>query len=172
MSSVQTNMLPQLVEPSRYEEHPPLMLSFEPNWPVRVVLFRIFGTAFILSASAMWLLPSEALGGEMLLFKLGISVFFLFCGLVLLMRNHVDNQPDAYFDPIRQEVRVLQKNNRGRPQTILRRRYDSLGGVDFSNGSVQLFDVDGRLLMRLMITDAEARQALQSQLSGLVQILK
>jgi hypothetical protein len=155
---------------SGFEEHPPLLLSFEPNWPLRVVLFRICGTAMILSASGMWLLPGEDLGSEVMLFKLGISVFFLFCGLALLMRNHADNQPDAYFDPIRNEVRVLQKNDRGRPQTILRRSYDSLGSVDFSRDSVSIYDVDGSRLMRLVIGNVDARHALRSQLSGVVKV--
>lgn len=152
------------------DDHTPVMVAFAPNWPVRVVMFRVFGTAFILSASAMWLMPGTEVDGELMLLKLGISVFFFFCGLALLMRNHVDNQPDAYFDPIRHEVRVLQKNDRGRPQTILRRSYDSLGSVDFSSNAVELFDRDGSMLMRLVIDDSAVRQALRSQLSGLVSV--
>ena len=155
---------------NQFDEHSPVMLAFEPNWPARVVMFRVFGTALVLSASGMWLLPGTSIGSELMLFKLGISIFFLFCGLALLMRNHSDNQPDAYFDPIRHEVRVLQKNNRGRPQTVLRRTYDSLGSVNFSSNTVRLYDMDGSLLMRLVIDDADARQSLRSQLTGLVNI--
>ena len=84
------------------------------------------------------------------------------------MRNHSDNQPDAYFDPIRNEVRVLQRNDRGRPETILRRSYDSLGCARFNNSSVELYDVDGSVLMRLLIDDAEVRKSLRQQLGGLV----
>lgn len=153
-----------------FEEHTPLMLSFAPNWPVRVVMFRVFGTALILGAAGMWVAPGVADNSDLTLLKLGVSVFFFFCGLALLMRNHEDNQPDAYFDPIRQEVRVLQKNDQGRPQTILRRAYDSLGGVDFTGNSVELFDVDGSLLMRLIVDDADVRRALRGQLGGLVSV--
>jgi len=155
---------------NQFHEPPPVMLSFERNGPARVVMFRVFGTAFVLSASGMWLLPGTSVDAELMLFKLGISIFFLFCGLALLMRNHADNQPDAYFDPIRHEVRVLQKNNRGRPQTVLRRSYNSLGSVDFARNTVRLYDMDGSLLMRLVIEDPDARQSLRSQLSGLVKI--
>jgi len=152
------------------EDHAPLLVAFAPNWPIRVVMFRVFGTALLLSASAMWLMPGSQLDGELMLLKLGVSIFFFFCGLALLMRNHEDNQPDAYFDPIRHEVRVLQKNDKGRPQTILRRSYDSLGSVDFSRNAVELFDVDGSTLMRLVIDDSNVRKALRAQLSGLVSI--
>lgn len=152
----------------RFQEHAPLMLSFAPNWPVRVVMFRIAGTALVLGAAGLWLLPDAAAGGDLKLFKLGISIFFFFTGLALLMRNHSDNQPDAYFDPIRNEVRVLQRNDRGRPETILRRSYDSLGCARFDNTSVELYDVDGSVLMRLLIDDAEVRKSLRQQLGRLV----
>lgn len=155
-----------------FQEHAPVMLAFAPNWPVRVVMLRVFGTAFMLAAASMWLLPVGGADGSLTVIKLGISVFFFFCGLALLMRNHQHAQPDAYFDPIRREVRVLQKNDRGRPQTILRRGYDSLGSVRFASNSVQLVDVDGSVLMRLVIDDANARAALKSQLSGMVTIVE
>jgi hypothetical protein len=146
------------------------MVRFAPNWPARVVLFRVTGTALLLGAAVMWVVPGRLDDPDMGLFKLGISVFFFFCGLALLMRNHQDNQPDAYFDPIRHEVRVLQKDNRGEPRTILRRSYDSLGSVDFGAKAVALFDRDGSVLMRLAVEDADVRRALRIQLGGLVRL--
>lgn len=160
----------QEVETPAYESSPPLMLSFAPNWPLRVVMFRVIGTAMILCASGMWLMPGTQTDGDLTLIKLGMSVFFFFCGLALLMRNHEHNQPDAFFDPLRNEVRVMQKNDRGRPEVILRRNYNSLGSVAFGTNSVELFDVDGSLLMRLLIDDEEVRSALRTQLSSQVSV--
>lgn len=165
----QQNMQNVVVLPS-FEEAMPLILTFAPNWPLRTILFRIAGTALLLSASGMWLMPGSQFTADVVLIKLGVSVFFFLCGLALLMRNHVDNQPDAYFDPIRGELRVLQKNNRGRPQTVLRRRYDTLGSARFTDKMVEMYDVDGSLLMRLPIENAEVRHALRSQLAGLVNL--
>ncbi|WP_425045415.1 hypothetical protein [Primorskyibacter sp. S87] len=153
-----------------FEETVPLMINFAPNWPVRTVLFRICGTALVLSAAGMWLLPGAQLSAELVLMKLGVSIFFFLCGLALLMMHHADNQPDAYFDPIRREVRVLQKNNRGRPHTVLRRAYDSLGSAKFFETKVELYDMDGSLLMRLPLENVEIRHALRSQLTGIVNI--
>jgi len=65
-------------------------------------------------------------------------------------------------------VRVLQKNNRGRPQTVLRRSYDTLGSANFSGDTLELYDLDGSMLMRLPIDDANVRTALRAQLNGLV----
>jgi len=165
----QPNMHNAVVLPS-FDEALPLVLTFSPNWPARTVLFRIVGTALVLSASGMWLMPGSQFGSDVVLIKLGVSLFFFLCGLALLMRNHSDAQPDAYFDPIRQELRVLQKNSRGRPQTVLRRAYDTLGSARFTGNNMEVYDVDGSLLMRLPIDDADVRHALRTQLSGLVNI--
>ena len=170
MQAVDQQKLQNAVVLPSFEDAVPLILTFAPNWPIRTVLFRVIGTALVLSASGMWLMPGSQFGADVILIKLGVSIFFFLCGLALLMRNHADNQPDAYFDPIRGELRVLQKNNRGRPQTVLRRRYDSLGSARFSDKTVEMYDVDGSLLMRLPIDNVEVRHALRMQLSGLVNV--
>ena len=124
----------------------------------------------ILGSAGMWVLPGTSVDPDLMVMKLGLSFFLLLCGMVLLMMHHVDNQPDAYFDPIRREVRVLQKNNRGRPQTVLRRSYESLGSVKFHERQMDLYDVDGSILMKLPLASPEVRQALRIQLSGMVNI--
>lgn len=88
----------------RLGEAMPLILGFAPNWPVRMVMFRIIGTALMLSSAGMWLMPGSQFGADVVLIKLGVSVFFFLCGLALLMRNHPDTRPDACFDPVRAEV--------------------------------------------------------------------
>ncbi len=169
MQAVQKTSSPNVVLPS-FDAAVPLVLGFAPNWPVRILIFRIIGTALVLSASGMWLMPGAAAGPDLVLIKLGMSVFFFLCGLALLMRNHQDNRPDAYFDPIRKEVRILQKNNRGRPETVLRRSYDTLGSACFSGDVFEMYDMDGTMLMRLPIENADVREALREQLSGSVSI--
>ncbi|PCH67180.1 MAG: hypothetical protein COC12_11895 [Rhodobacteraceae bacterium] len=162
-----TDMPSPVVMPS-FQDAVPLILSFAPNQPLRTLMFRIVGTAMVLSASGMWLMPGSQNTADLVLIKLGVSVFFFLLGLALLMRNHSDNQPDAYFDPIRGELRVLQKNNRGRPQTVLRRSYDSLGSARFTNDMLEMYDVDGTILMRLPIENADIRNALRTQLGGVI----
>ena len=146
----------------------PVMLGFEGNLAVLRTVFRVVGTALILTAPLMWVLPGSLFETDVMLMKLGVSIFFLLCGLALLMRNHTDALPEAYFDPIRRELRVLQKNDKGRPETVLRRSYDSLGGARITNRVVELWDVDGSVLMRLPLNNADVRQALRMQLGGLM----
>lgn len=170
MTALRNDMMGSAVTLPSFEDSMPLMIGFAPNWPLRKVLFRIVGTALIMGSAMMWLLPGSNLAPDAAVFKLAASLFFLLCGLALLMMHHVDNQPDAYFDPIRREVRVLQKNNRGRPETVLRRSYESLGSARFDEHFMEVFDVDGTMLMRLPIETPEVRQALRTQLNGMVNI--
>lgn len=152
------------------EERMPLLISIAPKGSPEAVLFRGAGIALILIASGMWFLPGSLMAPDLVVMKLIASLFFMLCGLALLMLHHKDNRPDAYFDPIRRELRVLQKNQRGRPQTVLRRSYESLGSVRFHDRLVELYDVDGSLLIRLPISDPEIRHSLRMQLCGLVNI--
>ncbi|MFC3119333.1 hypothetical protein [Jhaorihella thermophila] len=163
--------LPDLQPAKRsYRDAIPLIIAFAPNWPIVSAIFRIVGTALIISSGAMWLVTGSQFSPDLMLMKLGLSLIFLLSGLAMLMVHHVDNRPDAYFDPIRCEVRVLRKDKRGRPRSVLRRDYDSLGSARFHGRLVEVFDVDGSLLMRLPVDDAETRHALRMQLSGFVNI--
>jgi hypothetical protein len=153
-----------------YRDAIPLLISFAPNWPVLALVFRIVGTALIFSSGLMWVLPGSHFDADLMLIKLGLSLTFLLCGLTMVMIHHVDNRPDAYFDPVRNEVRVLRRDRRGRPQSVMRRGYDTLGSARFRDRLVEIFDVDGSLLMRLPVDDKDVRQALRMQLSGLVNI--
>jgi hypothetical protein len=163
-------MIPRAASVRDFENSLPVMLGFEGNRALIRIIFRVVGTALILTAPAMWVLPGAVFTADMMLMKLGVSLFFLLCGLALLMRNHVDAQPEAYFDPIRRELRVLQKNDRGRPLTVMRRSYDSLGGARITSRVIELWDVDGSVLMRLPIENPDVRHALRMQLSGLVRL--
>ena len=162
-----------LTAPARHHEDDstaPVMLGFEGDRAVARVVLRIAGTALILTAPAMWLLPRAMFTDDVKLLKLGASVFFLLCGLALLLRNRIDSRPEAYFDPIRRELRVLQKTSNGRPETVLRRSYDSLGCAKITRSQIELWDVDGSVLMRMPIDSPSVRQALRMQLTGLVNL--
>jgi len=148
----------------------PVHVGFGPRFALVPVFFRFIGTFLILVAAAMWVLPGSASDADLVLMKLGASLFFLFCGVALVMIHHEENAPEVCFDPIRRELRVLVKSADGQPHVVLRRGYDSLGRVHFHNGRVELYDFDGRLLLGLRVSDPVRRAALENQLSQLVNI--
>lgn len=170
MAVMNTNAFKQTASHTGFENSVPVLITFAANWKVRMILFRIVGAFMIVLAFSMWLMPGSVMGTEVWPIKLAASLMFLVAGVSLLTIEVLDARPDAYFDPIRREVRILQKNENGRPQTVLRRSYESLGGARFEEGQVELFDVDGSLLMKLPLESADVSSALKGQLSQNVPI--
>lgn len=171
MTATTTNTFPPTPEiaPS-FSESFPLVLNFRAGATIPGVLARLGGMALVLASALMWVMPGSQFETELVLIKLGASVLFLMAGVVLLVSGHPDNRPDAYFDPIRREVRILQKNKKGRPTTVLRRSYDSLGSVRFAEQTVELYDLGGQRILSLPLESVEARTELRKQLFGLVDI--
>lgn len=148
----------------------PLVLNFEANWRLRTVMLRGLGLAMMVSASGLWLFPGSTADPELNLIKVGLSVLFFVLGLVLATTRDLRQQPEACFDPVRRELRVLRRDTHGQPKTVLRRSYDSIGGARLGQGVVHLFENDGSLLIEVPLSSAAARSQLRDQLSGDVQI--
>ncbi|GHG79758.1 hypothetical protein [Pseudodonghicola xiamenensis] len=147
-----------------------LAVAFWP-WPVlAAALFRGLGSLMVVTAAAMWFLPGSQTEADLVIMKLGVSLFFLLSGLTVMMIYDAVPRPTVWFDPVRREVRVLAPGAGGRPMTVSRRSYESLGRVRFDRRSVALYDMDGRLLLRVGLRDVGQRAALRAQLSRLVNI--
>ncbi|MES0860872.1 hypothetical protein ABLN87_00780 [Ruegeria sp. SCPT10] len=170
MTAMNTNTLTKQTPSASFEHSVPVKIAFKANWQARIILARVVGAFLIVSAFSMWLMPGSVIGAEVWPIKLAASMLFLIIGVSLLTIELMDPRPDAYFDPIRREVRILQKNENGRPQTVLRRSYDTLGGARFEDDEVELYDVDGSLLMKLPLQSADVSRALKAQLSQTVTI--
>ncbi|UWS02476.1 hypothetical protein K4K94_09010 [Phaeobacter inhibens] len=149
----------------------PLNLQVQANWPVRSILLRILGGGMVLGSTGLWLLPDAGVDPQMSLIRIGISIAFLFVGLILLTTHHPDSQPEACFDPVRRELRILRKSRNGAPRVVLRRSYASLGGVRLSANAISVLDSDGSVLMDLPIDSADTRLRLRDQLNGALPIL-
>lgn len=153
-----------------YGAYEAVTVAYSPRLGLEELLFRGAGSFLVLTAAGMWFLPGSQMDTDLVVMKLGVSLFFLLCGVALLMLHDSANRPAACFDPIRRELRVLAVAGDGRPQTLLRRSYESLGRVRFCGRAVELYDMEGQRLMRLNLQDAGQRAALQQQLRRLVNI--
>ncbi|OBY27530.1 hypothetical protein [Leisingera sp. JC1] len=149
----------------------PLRLRFQANWKVRVMMFRLLGAAMILSSAGLWLVQGAGADPELNLIRFGVSIAFLLAGVVLMTAHEPAARPEACFDPVRRELRVLKHDAQGSPRTVLRRSYDSLGAARLTGNAVQLFEDDGSLLIELPLDSAATRGQLRDQLSGAVKIL-
>lgn len=165
-----TSYIQRIQEKAARKRHDdvPLLLSFERRWPILSGMAQGFGVVLILMAAVLWVLPGGKMPVDDAVLRLGVSAFFLICGVAIVTLGHADCSPEAYFDPARQELRVLQRGKNGRPHVVLRRSYDALGSVHFQGSSVELRDLDGSLLMRLSVQDRDVQQALRMQLTGCV----
>ena len=146
----------------------PIRIGFEGNQAALRAFFRFTGAVFILSAPGLWLLPGSNADPSLVLYKVGAAIFFVFCGVALILRNKLFTQPEVYFDPIRREMRILLRNARGRPTTVLKRSYGSLGAAKITRRQLEIWDVDGSVLLRLPLADPEAHRALRLNLGDLV----
>ncbi len=153
---------------SLFDDRIPIKLRFKGNRGMLRAFMRFNGAVLILCAPGLWLLPGANVDPALLLYKLGASIFFLFCGTALILRNKAYVQPQVYFDPVRREMRVLHTNARGRPQTVLRRSYDTLGAAKIGARQIEIWDMDGSILLNIPLVDHEARSALRYQLGALV----
>jgi hypothetical protein len=148
-----------------------MRLNFSPNWPLRSVMLRVMGAALVLSSTGIWVLPGAGHDPDLALMKIGVSVVFLFVGLILMTTNDPKSQPDAFFDPVRRELRILETARDGRSRTLLRRSYDSIGSVRFGENMVEIREADGQVLVTLPLPGLEARRQLRNQLAGTVPII-
>lgn len=167
-----TTMMKQSVFPTPmagglFEVDLPVKLGFEGSRVALRAMFRLVGASFILSAPGLWLLPGVDDDTSLMLYKLGASLFFLFCGMALILRNKTYAQPEVFFDPVKREMRILQPGEGGRPRTVLRRSYDTLGAARITRNHVEIWDVDGSVLINVPLHDPDMRSALRMQLGTL-----
>src|SRR6056297_957180 len=94
-------LFPAAQTPPRLGENDtlPVKLGFEGNRVLLRAFMRFTGAILILCAPGLWLLPMSSLDPSLMLYKLGASIFFIFCGVALILRNKAFSQPEVYFDP-------------------------------------------------------------------------
>ena len=148
----------------------PLVVDFQSNWSLVPLLLKALGVATLLSAAGIWLMSDSQIDPSLNLVKVGVSLLFVVVGLILITVRDNSDQPEACFDPVRQELRILKRDKRGQPRTVLRRRYDSIGGARLTENSALFYEHDGNVLVEVPLGSAVARSQLRDQLSGAVQL--
>lgn len=145
----------------------PICLSFPARNPGARLVFVVCGTALVICSGLMWLVPIPVPEVPAVVMKLLSSLFFMFCGLALLLRNHDEAKPEVHFDARHRELRVMQRDNHGRPQILMQRSYDTLGTVYISGSEIELWNKDGTPFVTLPVQDPEMRRQLRGQFGAL-----
>lgn len=148
----------------------PFVVDLKEGRDLARLLICLLAAGCALAAAGLWLLPGSAADGGAALIKSGLTAVLLVAGVTLVRAIQNKDRPEACFDPVRRELRIWIKAGEGRPHTVLRRSYDSIGAVRLGARSAALYEPDGTLLLRLPLADAKARQLLRAHLSGAVPI--
>ena len=165
MTAVETAVISGPVMPARPRSKPsqrPVRLTFPTKPSASRTVFLIAGSALVTCSALMWVLPEPETAMNLVVMKLFASLFFLLCGLALLMRNHDEAKPEVHFDARRRELRVMERDDHGRPQLLLKRGYDSLGVVHISLNEIELWNEDGSPFLTLPVPDADVRNKLRA----------
>ncbi|WP_293574459.1 hypothetical protein [Phaeobacter sp.] len=148
-----------------------LSIQMQPNWLLRTVLCRILGAGLVIGSIGLWLIPGAGADPELSLIRLGISIAFLFAGLILWTSHGDRAAPEVSFDPIRREICVLQAGQGRAPHVMLRRSYDSLGGIRFDQHALEVLEQDGSILMEVPVSGASSLMRLRQELSRELPVL-
>lgn len=130
----------------------------------------LVSAASLLAAAGLWGLPGSAADPDAALIKSGLTAVLLVLGLSMLRAVQAGPRPEACFDPVRRELRILLRGAAGQPHTVLRRSYDTIGSARLGPRRAELYEPDGRLILQLPLADAKSRQLLRAHLLGMVPI--
>ncbi len=108
--------------------------------------------------------------GSLLTFAVTSGLMVLL-GWLLFSRAEEWFSPEVCFDPDARELRLVRRNRSGQDELLLRRSFDSLGGVCLEAKCLRVVDRDGAALAELPIPDRKARALLRDRLSGHLPIL-
>lgn len=139
-----------------------------PGAPVRMVdAARMIGRAvqstagagFVAAAFALWLWPGAAWSGEIALMKMGLSLGLGFVGLALLQSGHVDGNRELQIDADRGEVRLVRRA-RHNGSVLACCSFEELGRAEMQGEMVRLWDMTGRLIAEVPLSDPDTRRNL------------
>ena len=125
---------------------------------------RIIGAALAMAALGLWLAPGSSWDGDVMLFKLILSLTAIFAGFGLMLGSVRPPLPEVEVDTIRREVRLVRRERGTKPVVIEACSFAQLTDAEFDKGTVRLWDQNGIFLAEFSPTD---RNALNSLLAGL-----
>ncbi|NIZ13294.1 hypothetical protein HCZ87_07825 [Phaeobacter sp. HF9A] len=149
----------------------PLLVSMRPGKSLASMLLRLLGGCMVLSAAGIWLVPGAGEDPELALLRIGVSVAFVFLGLVLLLSRESRVETEIKFDARRAELRIERILPNGCSRLLLRRGYASLGAAKVTGRSVILLEHDGRVLIELPLEGRTQRRMVCAQLGAFLPLL-
>jgi len=155
---------------SRHEATEPLLEQIEMPWGFRLrpadmqesakdfIIewgLTILGIAFLLAAFAQWLLPNSLYSGNSLMIKLVLTCVMGLLGGLSLSVSARGFRPEVQVDRVRQEIRFVSRNPRGRGQILATIELEQIIGVGMTRSMTTgdchclIYLIDGAKPLRL-----------------------
>lgn len=124
---------------------------------------KIAGTALMLAAAGMWVLPGASWDADVALIKLGLTVGVGLAGLTAWMAGRSVPLVEIEIDTVRREVRLVRGKAKSRT-LVSRTRIGDLGQAEVCGTMVRLWDGNGSLLAEVAMSDPAVRRSLTTVL--------
>jgi len=124
---------------------------------------RLSGVAFLAVAVGLWLEPGAQAHPDLIVIKLGLSLFLGVAGVMILRITVASTQPEIEIDTIRREVRIVRQKCGGRA-VVSGTAIRDLGMAEEGGMSVKLWLANGTLLADVPTADPKIRARLTNVL--------
>lgn len=119
----------------------------------------VIGMTLIVLSMTLWVAPMVAVEGDLIMMKLGLSLFLGFLGLAVMQIGQVKSDPEVEIDTIRREVRLVRGYGRQR-RVLGRTAIRDLGKANVDDDMVRLHTANGTLLAEVSLDDSDIRTSL------------
>lgn len=127
-----------------------------------------FGSALVISAIGLWLIPVTDGDAAMQLIKLLISVMMVSLGMMFIFSlRQSEDLPEVQVDLAKRELRVLKLNRADKSYVEATHSFDSLGRITLEDCHLSAEDAEGNLLVSVPLRDEETAAALREALRDL-----
>lgn len=131
---------------------------------------RVFlGSALIMSAIGLWLVPVTEGDAAMKLIKLLLSTVLLLLGAMFIFSiSRSKDLPEIQIDTVVRELRIVKRDEAGTQYIHARHPLESLSEVNLINQMFIARDADGRLVASVPLSNRKAEAALRSALEKFI----
>ena len=174
---------------SRHEATEPLLEQIEMPWGFRLrpadmqesasdfIIewgLTLLGVAFLLAAFAQWLLPGAIYVGDALMLKFVLTCVLGLLGGLCLSVSARGFRPEVQVDRVRQEIRFVSRNPRGRGQILATVDLEQIIGVGMTRSMTTgdchclIYLIDGKKPLRIATGIESEIRAIREKMDGYV----
>ncbi|MDQ2095263.1 hypothetical protein [Rhodalgimonas zhirmunskyi] len=114
-------------------------------------LSHFMGIVMSVSAFGLWIVPGSSYDPQLMLLKMGVTLFLMIGGAMFLVAARKAHHPEVQLDPSRGILKLRHRDERG---TVIGEddiSYDDLSEVDFRDGMLIARDHFGEIVVEMPV---------------------